>query len=215
MGAAPSGRANRGRALEELVKAANEAYRRRGVAVIHKVPTEWIPLRDRAGKIVGAKVERKAAVDFLGHVRVPGKDFAVPLAFDVKEVARGTRWPLAKLPLHQYEYLRDCSASGCAAFVLVAFWEPMRFYAVPFAELAKRVGPSRRSSIAAGDPGLVEVSFPDYLDGVLGALEVFLLGGNEDACADTLPRRNGCRALPGQRARRSGAGGGGGAFAGR
>lgn len=152
--------------MEDLVRLANAAYRARKVAVIYKVPTEWVPIRDERGRIAAAKVERKAAVDFLGHVLLPSGR-AVPVAFDVKEVRRGDRWPLAKLPAHQYEYLADCAATGAVAFVLIAFWDLPRFYVLPFAELERRVE-ARQSgglaSVRAGEPGLIEVRFPDYLD---------------------------------------------------
>lgn len=159
-------RANRGRAFEDLIERANALYRARGLAVIHKVPTEWIPIRGPRGKIAAAKVERKAAVDFLGHVLLPSGR-ALPVAFDAKEVSRGRRWYLAKLEEHQFEYLADCAATGAAAFVILAFWETGRFFALPFPELERRraiwkAGGS--ASMRAGEGGLVEVTFPDYLE---------------------------------------------------
>lgn len=156
--------ANRGRALEELVEWANELYRRRRVAVVHRVPAAWVPIRDARGKIVSAKVEKKAAVDFLGHVLLPGG--ALPLAFDAKEVSRGSRWPLENLKAHQYEYLRDCALTGALSFVLIAFWEKDQFFVLPFPVLEDRWGAWRSggpASVRAGDEGLVPVTFPDYL----------------------------------------------------
>ncbi len=160
--------ANRGRPLELLVARANALYRAQGKAVIHKVPTAWVPLR-RGSRIVGAKVEEKASVDFLGHVMLPDGR-ALPVAFDVKEVSGGDRWPLSKLEPHQYEYLKDCARTGAFAFVLVGFWQLRKFYVLPFSELEKRWaawesgGPA---SVRAGEGGLVEVRFLDYL-GLLG-----------------------------------------------
>ncbi|AEG14369.1 Recombination protein U [Desulfofundulus kuznetsovii DSM 6115] len=157
--------ANRGRALEDLVRAANARYRALKRAVIHKVPTAWVPIRGPNGKIVSAKVEEKASVDFLGHLFLPSGP--LPLAFDAKEASRGDRWPLSKLEPHQYEYLRDCALTGAFSFVLVAFWELNKFFVLPFPELEKRweawkdrTGPA---SVRAGEPGLVEVKFWDYL----------------------------------------------------
>lgn len=157
--------ANRGLALEQLVARSNEVYRLRQVGVIHKVPTAWIPLRGRNGKIVSAKVDKKASVDFLGHFLFPSGP--LPLAFDAKEVSKGTRWPLSKLEEHQYEYLRDAALTGAAAFLLIGFWEPQQFFVLPFSELDVRwrswkagVGPA---SVKAGDTGMIETTFPDYL----------------------------------------------------
>lgn len=168
--------ANRGRALEELVEWANQRCRHQGTAVIHKVPTAWVPIRNAQGKIISAKVEKKASVDFLGHIRLPGGG-AIPLAFDAKEVNRGSRWPLSRLEPHQYEYLRDSALTGAFSFVLIAFWEAEQFFVLPFPVLEERWnywksgGPA---SVRAGDTGLISVNFPDYLAflSVNGVIEV-------------------------------------------
>jgi recombination protein U len=161
-----TGFANRGSALEDLVVCANEAYRSKKLAVIHKVPTAWLPLRGPNGRIVSAKVEKKASVDFLGHVVTPGGP--LPVTFDAKEIAKGNRWPLAKLEPHQYEYLRDCAETGAFSFVLLGFWELERFFVLPFPELEKRWAAWKKrtgpASVAAGDSGLIEVKFLDYLN---------------------------------------------------
>ncbi|OPX91708.1 MAG: Holliday junction resolvase RecU [Pelotomaculum sp. PtaB.Bin104] len=156
--------ANRGQALEKLVVQANVMYRARGRAVIHKVPTAWVPIR-RGSKIVSAKVEERAAVDFIGHVALPAGP--LPVYFDAKEVSRGNRWPLSKLEQHQYDYLRDCAQTGAFSFVLIGYWQIQRFFVLPFAELERRWGAWKRgngpASIKAGEPGLIEVKFLDYL----------------------------------------------------
>ena len=41
--------ANRGRPFEELLKMANARYQAAGRAVVHKVPTEFLPIRDARG----------------------------------------------------------------------------------------------------------------------------------------------------------------------
>jgi len=161
----PNTHANRGRALETLVEQANAIYRSQGTAVIHKVPTAWVPLR-RGPKIVTAKVEKKAAVDFLGHVTVPGYYWALPIAFDAKEVSKGDRWPLSRLEPHQYEYLKDCSRTGAFTFVLIGYWQLRRFFVLPFSELEKRLAGRQAggsASVKAGEKGLIEVEFMDYL----------------------------------------------------
>lgn len=157
--------ANRGAALEDLVIRANDLYRFRKIAVIHKVPTAWLPIRGPGGKIVSAKVDRKASVDFLGHVLLPGGP--LPVVFDVKEVSKGCRWPLSKLEEHQYEYLKDSALTGAFSFVLIGFWELQKFFILPFAELEPRwaawktgTGPA---SVKAGESGLTETGFLDYL----------------------------------------------------
>jgi len=72
--------ANRGRDLEELIELSNQQYASRGLAVVHKVPTAWKPIRNSSGKVITAKVDKDefAGVDFLGCYQ--GR----ALAFDAK-----------------------------------------------------------------------------------------------------------------------------------
>ena len=163
--ALPASHANRGHALEQLIVRANAVYRAHGRAVIHKVPTSWVPIR-YGSKIVSAKVEEKAAVDFIGHIVLPGGP--LPVAFDAKEVSKSDRWPLSRFGQHQYEYLRDCARTGAFSFVLIGYWELQRFFALPFPELEKRwtawKTKSGTASVKAGENGLIEVRFAGYLD---------------------------------------------------
>jgi len=119
-----SAQANRGRPLEELIIMANHQYRAQRRAVIHKVPTAWIPLRDSRGRVVNAKVEEKAAVDFLGVYR--GR----PLAFDAKHCSRDRiRWD--RVDDHQAQFLEDWTRDGGIGFILVGFGM-QRFFVVPW-----------------------------------------------------------------------------------
>lgn len=106
--------ANRGSALEALIELANGQYRNRGIATIHKVPTAWIPIRDGSGRIVTAKVDRKASVDFLGVYRGRG------VAFDAKHTD-GARIRWDRVELHQAEFLDGWERAGGVAFILVQF----------------------------------------------------------------------------------------------
>ncbi len=49
--------------LEKLLTSACTRYEVHNLAVVRKIPTEWVPIRDKGGAIIGAKVERKAPVD--------------------------------------------------------------------------------------------------------------------------------------------------------
>lgn len=172
--------ANRGRPLETLVEVANAQYRGRKMAVIHKVPTAWMPLRDgETGKITSAKVEAKAAVDFLGAYN------ARAIAFDAKHAA-GHRIRWDRLEAHQAQFLQDWVTVGGLGYVLVSF-DLRRSFLVPWwfwaAGLAvwREGGPA---SIAADDiPAEYEVKRTarrvtlDYLAVVDGLAEGGLPGG--------------------------------------
>ncbi|OPL10236.1 MAG: hypothetical protein AVO34_11560 [Firmicutes bacterium ML8_F2] len=118
--------ANRGSALEELVELANIQYRRLGIAVMHKVPSKWIPIRNKHGKLISAKIEEKAAVDFMGRY------FNIPIAFDVKSVLKDTRWYLKNIEHHQLKFLVDWETGTARSYVLLGFWKTEEFFFLPF-----------------------------------------------------------------------------------
>lgn len=119
-------RANRGRALERLIEISNAAYRRQGRAVVHKIPTAWLPLRDGRGRIVSAKVEQKAVVDFLG-VLAGGR----AVAFDAKQNREVTRFPFDDRWAHEVQFLRDVMAAGGITFLIVEQVPQNLIYLVP------------------------------------------------------------------------------------
>lgn len=159
--------ANKGRGLEELVKAAAAHYASSGVPLLlHKVPTEWLPIRDRTGRIISAKVETKAAVDFLGHFR------GIPLAADAKQT-NGERWPLRNLELHQYEFLSRWEG---LAFLFLGFWQAWKFYLLPFEkvreyEVARKQGGPASITMDDAKRWGVEVAAATWLD-FLPGLEI-------------------------------------------
>lgn len=103
--------ANRGKSFETIIEKINAMYRTQGIAVIHKVPTEWIPIR-RFNRIVSAKVTRKASVDFMGVAE------GIPIAFDTKDCIQ-TKWITSNLHDHQRIFLTDWISAGGIGFVLL------------------------------------------------------------------------------------------------
>ena len=58
---------NRGMSFEGLIEYASRQYRQDGTAIIEKQHTLCKPLRNGTGRIVSAKYEEKATVDFMGR----------------------------------------------------------------------------------------------------------------------------------------------------
>lgn len=117
--------ANRGRPFEELLKVAHLRYQAEGVACVHKVPTEFIPIRDGHGKIVSCKVEEKSCVDYLGRYR------NIPVAVEAKHTD-GSRIEFSEVQPHQAEYMDAfCKAPGAVGLIVVSFGL-RRFFAVPW-----------------------------------------------------------------------------------
>lgn len=117
---------NRGMTLEEFVKYANERYRSAGKAVVTKIPTEFIPIRNNKGKVVSCKVEKKSSVDFIGRYR------NVPIAIECKHTSKD-RISFSEVKEHQARFLDEFVGEYGAGFgaVLVSF-KFERFFLVPW-----------------------------------------------------------------------------------
>lgn len=120
------GRANRGRSFEEFINFANEKYQRTGIAVMHKVPTEFIPLRGRKGQVTGCKVEKKSCVDYLGRF------LDIPVAVEAKHT-QAARMAFSEVQEHQALYLDDwMHLDGVQMGFIAVSYGMKRFFMVPW-----------------------------------------------------------------------------------
>ena len=117
--------ANRGAGLETFVKFANDRYRQKGIAHIEKQNTEFIPIRDRTGKLVSCKVEQKATFDFLGRYK------HYPIAIEAKNSNdNDIRWD--RVESNQARDMDDfIKEPGTIGLVLLSF-EMRRFFVIPW-----------------------------------------------------------------------------------
>ena len=118
--------ANRGAALEEFIKFANDRYRHKRLAHIEKQCTEFIPLRDRSGKIVSCKVEQKATFDFLGRYK------SHPIAIEAKNSnEQSIRWD--RIEENQADDMDSFTQEpGTIGLVVVSF-NLKRYFVIPWA----------------------------------------------------------------------------------
>jgi len=117
--------ANRGRPFEDLLYLAHSRYQTSGQACVHKVPTEFLPLRDHRGQIVSCKVEHKSCVDYLGRY------CGTPVAVEAKHT-EDRRIRFDRVEPHQAAYLNDfCKFDAAVGLVVVSF-SMKRFFAVPW-----------------------------------------------------------------------------------
>lgn len=117
--------ANRGQPFENLLKMAHDRYQAIGTACVHKVPTEFIPLRDGRGRLVSCKVEHKSCVDYLGRYG------DIPVAVEAKHT-QGKRINFDRVEPHQAEYLNDFCKDPSAVGLVVVSFSMRRFFAVPW-----------------------------------------------------------------------------------
>ena len=117
--------ANRGQDFESLLRFANEQYKHYGQAVIQKIPTEFIPLRDGKGRVCNVKVVGKSAVDFIGRVR------SMPVAIEAKETS-GDSIRVDAVQDHQADFLDAFTEGyGTLGYVVLSY-RLNRFFVVPW-----------------------------------------------------------------------------------
>lgn len=116
--------------LEEFIRYSNERYKMHKLAVIDKVPTEFIPIRNAQGKVVTVKVEKKSSVDFIGRYK------SYPIAIEAKHTSTDTiRWDAVQE--HQADYLDSFTEEpGTIGMVVVSFGLK-RFFAIPWSVWGK------------------------------------------------------------------------------
>jgi len=165
----------RGSTLEEMINLTNEAYRRKGLAVIQKVPTPITPVQfdGKSRTITLAYFDQKSTVDYIGAVQ------GIPVCFDAKETTLKSL-PMQNIHEHQIEFMREFEKQNGIAFLLVHFRHVDEYYYLPLETLsrfwdeAKRGG---RKSIpyAAFDRALLirneNGSYIHYLEAISKVLE--------------------------------------------
>lgn len=116
--------ANRGQPLETFLRYANSRYQLKGVACITKQATEFIPLRDRYGRVTNVKVEHKSTVDFIGRYK------HYPIAIEAKN-SESDMIRFDRVEEHQADFMDDFTAPGTIGLVVVSFGMK-RFFAIPW-----------------------------------------------------------------------------------
>lgn len=113
----------RGSLLEEMINATNESYRKKGLALVQKIPTPIKPVEIHPTKrhITLAYFEQKSTVDYIGVVQ------GVPVCFDAKECATDT-FPLANVHRHQMQFMKEFEQQEGLSFFLLYFKEKNIFY---------------------------------------------------------------------------------------
>ena len=116
----------RGMQLESLIEYTNNIYKKRGMALVDKVPTPWnVHYDKRTGKVIRAFPQKKGTVDFVGisHGR--------SIAFDAKSTKERTRFPLSNVEQHQVDYLLQHQEQGGISFFIIFFEKHNEAYYMP------------------------------------------------------------------------------------
>lgn len=117
--------ANRGKILEDFLKFVHEQYQRQKIACVHKVPTEFIPIRNAKGKVVDCKVEEKSCVDYLGRYR------CIPVAVEAKHES-DARIAFSRVEPHQAAYMDLWTADPRSVGLVLVSFKMQRYFAIPW-----------------------------------------------------------------------------------
>lgn len=120
----------RGSTLEEMINHTLEAYRKRHLALIQKIPTPITPVHmDRESRHIDlAYFDQRSTVDYIGVVQ------GIPVCFDAKECASDTI-PLRNIHEHQIRFMRDFEEQGGISFILLLLTHRNEFYYIPLKDL--------------------------------------------------------------------------------
>lgn len=116
----------RGAALENAIEQTNAIYKRRGWALIDKVPTPWVVhYNKQSKKVQNAFPGKKSTVDFIGISQ--GRS----IAFDTKNTNNKTSFPLSNVEEHQVAYLLNHLDQGGISFFIISFGILGKVFYVP------------------------------------------------------------------------------------
>lgn len=138
---------NRGMGLESLILKTNNNIFAKGWGVIDKVATPVKIIRKERGRIKDGIVS-KSTVDFQGHYK------GIPVAFDAKETAVKTSFPLDNVEPHQVRYLQNWKDTGGAAFFIIEFTGLKKVFYMDIAEFMtywRRMEEGGRKSITLAE----------------------------------------------------------------
>ncbi|MBC2303389.1 Holliday junction resolvase RecU [Listeria booriae] len=138
---------NRGMRFETLIEGMCQNYQAKNIALIQKIPTH-VGAENVNGKLANAHFKKKSTVDFTGMLCG-----GLSVAFEAKECASNTSFPLKNIKQHQLDYLRMHDLLGGCSFILIHFTNLNQIFRVEYKELEKMIqecAENKRKSIPIG-----------------------------------------------------------------
>ncbi|HBY20894.1 MAG TPA: Holliday junction resolvase RecU, partial [Clostridiales bacterium] len=120
----------RGSLLEEMVNMTNDIYRKKGIALIQKIPTPIKPVEiSKENRTISlGYFEQKSTVDYIGVAQ------GIPICFDAKETSQNSL-PLQNIHKHQIEFMQDFEKQEGISFILVYFKKYTKYFILPLEKL--------------------------------------------------------------------------------
>lgn len=141
--------ANRGQAFEDLITLANQQYRNKKIALIHKRPTPIKALKTKGCRVLSGVFENKSTVDYDGVYQ--GR----AIYFEAKSTRETTRFDLSNISDHQMVHLEEAEASGGICFFLIEFAKRHEVYFLPLSVV-------RHYKLHASLGGSKSIPYPDF-----------------------------------------------------
>ena len=122
----------RGSLLEEMINYTIDDYRKKGLALIQKVPTPITPMDidPETRHITLAYFDKQSTVDYIGAVQ------GIPVCFDAKECETDT-FPLANVHEHQLQFMHDWEAQEGFSFLIIYYKKRDEAYYLPYRDLQR------------------------------------------------------------------------------
>lgn len=155
--------ANRGMKLENHIENKCVEYHKAGIALIHKIPTEFKIIRNGARIVSAFPVKDSKFVDFCGIYQ--GKAIAI----ECKETQNKTSFPLSNISQYQFDFTDLWFNLGGKTFYIISFTTHDKTYMISSDILNNYVSTLDRKSIPYEwfkDNGtlLKDYNFIDYLN---------------------------------------------------
>lgn len=121
---AKTSHANRGLKFESLIEKKCNELQEKGIALIHKVPTEFKIIRNGARIVSAFPVKESAFVDFLGIINGKG------IGIEAKETKNKTSFPFSNIKESQIKFLNQWIELGGIGYYIVRFVEHKKVFLV-------------------------------------------------------------------------------------
>lgn len=122
----------RGKSLEDFINITNDVYKKKGLAIIQKIPTPITPIKiNKENQTISlAYFDKKSTVDYIGVVQ------GIAVCFDAKETTRKSL-PIQNIHQHQIEFMEEFERQKGISFLIVYFQFFDEYFYLPFEILKK------------------------------------------------------------------------------
>lgn len=130
-------KANKGKAFEKYIDAANSRYRDLGLIDVYQQHPE-VKVRRGRGGFDGARFHRKSGLDFIGVYK------GLAITFDAKE-SKQSSFPMANIADHQIATMRRFQKHGGFAFLLVNLTKYREVFLISASDVLELLDDGKRS----------------------------------------------------------------------